>query len=189
MVKNMGNKHRTLRKVSERSKQFDSSVRNFLQSHANLIVALVIVGILIRLHTIWLLGGLVITGVLGYFAGISIGLMSSFVLSGIGFYLWITHGLPDSSHVVLDTISYWCNVWLACQYRREKKVQQNGHHDQVMSWAVANEIRNSLAAIRFVLFPIQENASDTNIDRVTAEIVKIERYFEEIESQNSRPRN
>ena len=56
-----------------------------------------------------------------------------------------------------------------------------------MSWAVANEIRNSLAAIRFVLFPIQENAPDTNIERVTEEIVKIERFFEQIESENSLP--
>ena len=182
-------KKKTLHKVIKEKKQFDSRVGSFLQSHTSLIVVLIIVGILLRLHTIWFLAGLVITGVFGYFAGISIGLASSFVLSGLGFYYWIRHGCPESSHVVLETISYWCNVWLACKHRKEKKVQQNGHHDQIMSWAVANEIRNSLAAIRFVLFPIQENAPDSNIERVTEEIVKIERFFEQIESQNYRPRS
>ncbi|MCL6445925.1 MAG: hypothetical protein K6T83_21190, partial [Alicyclobacillus sp.] len=52
-------------------------------------------------------------------------------------------------------------------------------------WAVVNDIRTSLAAIRFLLFPLHTDEKDPALQKATMELSRLERIFSQMEREDA----
>lgn len=91
-------------------------------------------------------------------------------------------GHVSSEAVIIHVVGLADVVFLGASHKLEvntlKSVQQrlhrDGGRDRVLPWAVANDIRSSLAAVRFLLFPIQEESNKRELEIAAKELSRIE---------------
>lgn len=57
-------------------------------------------------------------------------------------------------------------------------VGRNGTTDSVLPWRVVNDIRSSLAAVRFLLFPLRDGVEDGSVRAATSELERLESLFQ-----------
>ncbi|OFW78283.1 MAG: hypothetical protein A2201_03085 [Alicyclobacillus sp. RIFOXYA1_FULL_53_8] len=169
--------------------QSDRFIVNFLVSHANLITALATLGLAVwglSLGHLFFFLGLIAIGALSYFFGMTLGL-------SVGVILGLTrllHPVPDTplvTIVIVELVGYICIAWLGFRHKEQKQRQRvHEHTDQVLPWAVANEVRTSLAAVRFLLFPLHDERTSDQLETVTRELSRLENIFSEIEGRQER---
>jgi hypothetical protein len=130
--------------------------------------------------------GMIILGAVGYFLGLTIAIGLGVVLTAVDVYVAMHTGVVPST-LLLEMIGYSCIAWLGYSHReqkeRQKRLAMEVHEPQVLPWSVVNEVRTSLAAIRFLLFPLHGDGSNQEVRRATDELSRLERLFTEMEKE------
>lgn len=111
-------------------------------------------------------------------------MMVGVIWSGIDIYTWTEHSIVISQ-ILIEFISNALIAWLGYGHKKQSLLQRekaanNSHVDPVVPWAVANEIRTSLAAVRYLLFPL-EHDSNQAVHTATTELSRVEELFNELE--------
>lgn len=106
---------------------------------------------------------------------------------GANIVLYAVHRHPHLDAALIAFVEFCAMAWLGFQHQRQTTTthqqQDNSHSDQVVPWAVANDIRTSLAAIRFLLFPLHGDAKDSAVEQATMELSRLEHIFSQIERE------
>ena len=164
----------------------DGTVVEWIGSHMNLLTAIA---------TLWvctwaasngkaeIVAGIFIVGALGYFLGLMVG--ASF---GLIFFVANLLSFPFTGNnltaTMLGFVGYCVAAWLGYQHSEEKRMKaaraKQTHPDQVLPWDMVNEVRTSLAAVRYLLFPMRDG-EDQKLDLATRELSRIESLFSEYE--------
>lgn len=140
---------------------------------------------------------IVLVGAISFFIGfvqsvaVTLLMMSTLFFHGV----LVKHTL-DIPFLVAATAGWLCVSWLGYHHREEQKNQKRRlqsielDHEKTTSalpWAVSNEIRTSLAAIRFLLFPLQgesdggDASREMPIAKATNELQRLENLFMDYE--------
>lgn len=184
-----------VRLVHEWFSRSDRQIVAFLITHSNLITALATLGLalwgIVVGHVLFFVG-LIIIGAISYFFGITLGLSMGLVLSVVRL-LMPDPRTPWFTTLLVELIGYIGISWLGYRHKEQQqrqKVQEftTGHTDQILSWAVANEIRTSLAAVRFLLFPLHDEKTSRQLETVTKELSRLENLFSEMEAKQEQQR-
>lgn len=178
-----------VRLVRDCCAQSDRFIVNFLLSHTNLITALATLGLAVwglsLGHRIFFLG-LIVIGALSYFFGMTLGLSVGMLL-GLTRLLHPVPGTPRVTIAIVELVGYVCIAWLGYRHKEQKQLQKvQEHTDPILPWAVANEVRTSLAAVRFLLFPLHDEHTSDQLETVTKELSRLENIFSEIEIRQER---
>ncbi|MCL6517218.1 hypothetical protein, partial [Alicyclobacillus sp.] len=177
-----------LDRVQSWCSRLDARLVGFVRTHAHLFAAtcallLCVWGLTVR-HVGFALG-MVILGAVGYFIGLVVALGIGVVLTALDVYAAI-HTDWVASTLLLEMVGYACIAWLGYSHRQQKERQKRMaleiHEPQVLPWSVVNEVRTSLAAIRFLLFPLHGD-NNQEVRRATDELSRLERLFTEIERE------
>ncbi len=172
--------------------RMDAWLIDCLQTRFNLLMALALVGLCIWglvSGLAWFVGALAVVGALGYFFGLAVSLLCGVVFTGLDIGFGLHAGLSITP-VLVQCVGYGCSAWLGFRHKQQKQqtmqrllTTQDGHEPQVLPWAVVNEIRTSLAAIRFLLFPLHDEHTSQELKKATDELSRIEALFTEIEQE------
>ncbi len=169
----------------------DKKTVKWLKRHSHLVTALLALGILLWIHHLWYIVSVIVIGGISYFFGLSVAFVVS--LASVAINLLYTH---EPNYILTmepaKLASYVCVAWLGFHHRQQKRFQKHQsqqatfqqHPDQVVPWSVANEIRTSLASVRYLLFPIQESHKLREVDVLTDELARLEKMFEQIEKDS-----
>lgn len=182
-------------RMRERNAELDGRFVDFLQRHMDLVLAIGALGLVFwgaaTNHPGYMVE-IAVVGAVSFFAGFveSLGLAALLMVWG-----WIRYamGYPglDISSEMMQLFGYGCVAWLGFRHREQQRRQKERenprlpHADSVIPWAVANEVRTSLAAVRFLLFPLDEQESPRSIRQVTDELKRLEEIFSEIERREA----
>ena len=179
----------SVRLVRESCGKSDRNIVSFLLSHTNLVTAFTALGLAIwglSLGHYLFFVGMILIGGLSYFLGISVALIVG-VMFGVFRLVHPTLGITRVTVAIVEMVGYTCISWLGYRHKELKQIQKFNesvqfHTDQVVPWAVANEVRTSLAAVRFLLFPLHDEVTSRQLETVTKELSRLEHIFSEIES-------
>ena len=130
--------------------------------------------------------GIFVVGALGYFLGLIVG--ASF---GVICFAANLVSVPlTGNHLtaaMFGLVGYAVAAWLGYQHSEEKRMKtkkaKQTHPDQVLPWDMVNEVRTSLAAVRYLLFPVQDSQEE-QIDLATRELSRLENLFNEYDWEN-----
>jgi hypothetical protein len=177
----------------------DDAIVRFFRSHAYLCIAILSLAIFIwgcvTRHTGFAIGSILLGG-LSYFFGLSVAVLFGIVFTFMG----VVHSGVSSqaATAAVELLGYICVAWLGYGHRvqnveqkqleKERSARENGegdtHRDQIVPWSVVNEVRTSLAAVRFLLFPLHDKETGTQLEKATNELSRLEKIFSEIERDN-----
>lgn len=177
-------------KVKSQLAAFDHAVVNTMDQHTNLMTAIIVVGLCgwgIATQHIWFVIFVIMIGAAGYYLGATIALTVSFALA-----LWSTHSGGQSFDLTITTAvfeftGYSLIARLGVRHRHERaalqrtKLKALSHRDQVMSWQVSNHVRTSLAAVRFLLFPLQDQENQQALEQAVQELARLESIFQSMD--------
>ncbi len=181
-------------RVRERNAELDQRFVDFLQRHMDLVLAVGVLGLVIWAgatdRPTYVLE-IAVVGAVSFYAGFVESLGLGALLLGWG-VVQRTMGSPglDISSGMMQVFGYGCVAWLGFRHREQQRREKErsstrlSHADSVIPWAVANEVRTSLAAVRFLLFPLDEQETPRSIRQVTDELKRLEEIFSEIERQD-----
>ncbi|MBX6352390.1 MAG: hypothetical protein IRZ10_03575 [Thermoflavifilum sp.] len=143
---------------------------------------------------------LAVVGALAYTTGLVVG----FVASALGTVLlvalrWGHTGVQVEvamANGLVMGLGLLLSAWMGYHHRRVREMARKWseaqttaalhHRPHVLPWAVANEIRTSLAAIRYLLFPVHGQADPEALQRATRELARLEALFDEWDPDKKR---
>ncbi|MCF8564337.1 hypothetical protein LLE49_06210 [Alicyclobacillus tolerans] len=167
----------------------DRRAIQMIQAHSNLVAIFTALGIGIWIHQTWFALTLAMIGAMSYFGGLSLAGIASLLIVGADFAF--TGKYDDALTLVpIKLFADAAIAWLGYHHKQQKEIQKRRqqqtqnrfHSDKVLPWTAANEIRNSLAAIRFLLFPLQGGEQNQEpLQKATDELSRIEKMFEYME--------
>jgi hypothetical protein len=142
------------------------------------------------LNQSWFVVSILVIGAFSYFFGVTLSLTAGILWSGI---LFLLSPYPLKITVTVGMVHFLGYVLVSLLGHRHKAeaLQQSeqtilrSHENQMVPWAVANEVRTSLAAIRFLLFPLHDDTNYQELERATSELSRLERLFTEIEKKGT----
>lgn len=168
---------------------WDQRIQTFIKNHINLLIL-----VLLLVITAWgmesdhlaFVLGLICIGAISYFQGLALAMVIGVVWSGLDLYTWSKHGFIISQ-ILIEFVSNALIAWLGYAHKEQSKIQKQkqavtSHVDPVLPWAVANEIRTSLAAVRYLLFPLEQD-SQYDVHTATSELTRMEELFSELEKK------
>lgn len=172
----------------------DEQLMDYVRVHANLLRTVLMLGLCV--WGIWqnhisVVAGIVITGALSYFVGIILSLIVGFSWSILTAITEPTIGGIVAA-LMINFVGFSCVAWLGYQHKETTELEQSRessksstrtHSDQVVPWVVANDVRTSLAAIRFLLFPIHQDKNMNELEIASRELSRLEQVFKEIEEK------
>ena len=169
----------------------DGAVVQWIWSHMNLLTAIATLWICTWAVTngkVEIVAGIFTVGALGYFLGLIVG--ASF---GLVFFVANLLSVPfngdNMTAAMLGFVGYCVAAWLGYQHSEEKRMEteraKQTHPDQVLPWDMVNEVRTSLAAVRYLLFPMHDS-QDQKLDLATRELSRLESLFNEYERENQK---
>ncbi|MCY0874821.1 MAG: hypothetical protein OWT28_00840 [Firmicutes bacterium] len=171
---------------------------DFIARHSDLVMMLSAAILLVWavVTSQWLyVGAVIVVGGFSFF----LGFVESIVLAGAFLIYAVWSHLPshlDAATILMEVFGMGCVAWLGFRHREaqrqeRERVRQETLVESVMPWAVTNEIRTSLAAIRYLLFPYSEKIgtgeSIPSITKATDELQRIEKLFYEYEQARAVP--
>lgn len=173
----------------------DEFVMDYIRVHANLLRSILMLGLCIWgiwQHHFSIVAGIIVTGAVSYY----IGFLLSFIV-GVSWSSLIAMTEPTLNGTIttlmISLVGFSCVAWLGYQHKETAELEQSKesskrhpnytHTDQVLPWAVANDVRTSLAAIRFLLFPIHDEKKLSELEIASRELSRLEQVFKEIEEQ------
>ncbi|OPG15148.1 hypothetical protein [Ferroacidibacillus organovorans] len=140
---------------------------------------------------------IVLVGAISFFVGLVESIaITLLMLLFVFFHSVLVYHTLNVPFLVAASAGWLCVSWLGFHHREEQKNQKKRllsvewGHDQtasVLPWAVSNEIRTSLAAVRFLLFPLQseeiidDSAREMPIAKATHELQRLENLFMDYE--------
>lgn len=176
----------------ETNAHWDRMFADFIARHSELMVALsatvLVVWAMVTFHWVYVCAIILIGGV-SFF----VGFIESVVLAGaflVFVVSWTFPGRLDGSMRMMELFGLGGVAWLGFRHReaqrREKeRLRRQVTLESVMPWAITNEIRTSLAAIRYLLFPYHQTGitgdSVASITEATDELQRLENLFYEYE--------
>ncbi len=181
--------------VQDQSVTLDRKFVAWISQHTELLLA-----VAVCIIAIWAIltseftyvPAIALVGAVSFFVGFTASLgVSGLLAAWFVFQNVRIHHAIDAATVMVEVFAYGCVAWLGYRHREqqrrqmEKALQSQQHTDSVVPWVVANEIRTSLAAIRFLLFPLhatpQDDTSGDSLRQATAELQRLEQIFSNIE--------
>lgn len=169
----------------------DRTVLRLMEQHTNLMTAIVVLGLccwgLVTLH-IWFVVGVIAVGAAGYLLGATVALIGALILTALGTHMGPSFNL-DVTTILFELVGYALVARLGYGHRvahatlQRKQLELASHHDQVMPWHVSNEIRTSLAAVRFLLFPVTDEQNGRAVEEAVKELARLESLFEKLEEE------
>lgn len=174
--------------VQESVLHIDSRTVKWLKRHSHLVTAFLALGIILWIHHLWFSLTVVLIGAVSYFFGLSVAFLVSLVFAVLN----LAYSFQPSYILTMEPAKlacYVCVAWLGFHHKQQKRIQNGQMHKpnhpvQVVPWSVANEIRTSLASVRYLLFPIQENHKLHEVNVLTEELSRLEKIFEQIEKES-----
>ncbi len=182
-------------RMHQRMIRADREAMAYIRLHANLLRSVLMLGLCV--WGVWqnhgsVIAGIVITGALSYFVGFIFALIVGMAWSVITALTEPTLGGTIAA-LMINVVGFSCVAWLAYQHKEtaergqsKETMSDNPHHnhaDQVVPWAVANDVRTSLAAIRFLLFPIHQEKELNELEIASRELSRLEQVFKDIEEK------
>ncbi len=173
----------------------DQRVIRVMDLHTNLMTAVIVLGLcswgLVTGH-FWFVILLICTGAAGYYFGATIALAMS-VICVLG--LTVHAGYHGFNLTLTTALFEWVGLLLVArlgvQHRQERAALARqsdvppSHRDHVLPWHVTNNVRTSLAAVRFLLFPVQDDRNRQALETAVAELARLEQLFEMIEKDHA----
>lgn len=175
----------------KRSQQWDKQLLHLISHHVYLLVTMAISclgawgGFTGHFHYII---EMILVGAVAFTIGIVGAVVTSVVGLGLNATMFFAHTV-DPTVFLLETFGFICVIVLGHQHQTMKYARSNVQEDkpnQVLPWSVVNEIRTSLSAIRFLLFPLKEEHATSQIERATQELSRLEEIFHELERAEKR---
>jgi hypothetical protein len=174
----------------------DGSLVKWVWAHMNLLTAIATLWICTWAVTngkVEIVAGIFVVGGLGYFLGLIVGLGFGLIFFFLN-VLSVPINADTLTAAMLGFVGYCVAAWLGYQHSEEKQSEQaraqKTHPDQILPWDMVNEVRTSLAAVRYLLFPMHESQDkepenhDRKLDLATQELSRLERLFNEFEREN-----
>lgn len=177
--------------------RLDQAFVAYLTRHVDLLLAVLATGLVfwaIIEHHAGYVPEVCVIGAISFFIGFIPSLGCAAAFGGLHVALLLAGGhRVDLSALMMMALGYGCVAWLGFRHREAKR-RETERRDaatvpvsgSVIPWAVANEIRSSLAAVRFLLFPLQTQAGQTEADQpiaqATAELSRLEALFNRLSS-------
>ncbi len=168
---------------------------DYIRVHANLLRTILMLGFCV--WGVWqqhfsVITGIIVSGAVSYYIGFLVSLTV-----GIAWSVIIAMTTPTISGIIstlmISLVGFSCVSWLGYQHKETAELEQSKeslkkpsnhtHTDQILPWAVANDVRTSLAAIRFLLFPIHEEKKLNELEIASRELSRLEQVFREIEEK------
>ncbi|WDL95381.1 hypothetical protein [Alicyclobacillus sp. ALC3] len=176
---------------SEWTAAADRTVLRTIEQHANLMTAIVVLGLcgwgIVTLH-IWFVIGVIAVGAAAYLLGATVALIGALVLTAVGTHMGPSFNL-DVTTTLFELVGYALVARLGYGHRvthatlQRKQMEFASHHDQMMPWHVSNEIRTSLAAVRFLLFPVTDEHNGRAVEEAVKELARLENIFQQLEDE------
>ncbi|WP_067622541.1 hypothetical protein [Alicyclobacillus acidiphilus] len=185
-------KREPVRSFRSRTNQADERMMMFVRLHGNFMLAIGVVGLAvwgaISNHPSYIFG-LAFAGASAYVSGLVCGLCISMlylcgnVVLDPGHLFAGQSLVTDIGTILLQVIGYLAVVFLGYKHKTLREFQKAASKaNQVLPWAVVNEVRTSLSAIRFLLFPLQDDTqSREEIQKATSELSRLEQLFHDLE--------
>lgn len=177
--------------LRSRLSTLDGTLVEWIWSHMNLLTAVATLAICTWAVTndrVEITAGIFVVGALGYFLGLIVGLGFGFIFFAVNM-LSVPFTGNDVTAAMLGFVGYCVASWLGYQHSEEKQMEQerakHTHPDQVLPWDMVNEVRTSLAAVRYLLFPMHDTP-DQKLDLATKELSRLESLFNEFEKENQK---
>ncbi len=160
----------------------DSWVLDNLRSRATLIAALIGTVLLIwgiATHNPDLGIEAVLAGAMGYVVGFVPAVLGGLIITSIHFF---REGMPISNFpvILIQIMGYTYIAWLGRQHKhlaveRRTQLADSIHDAKVVPWSFVNEVRNSLLAMRLLLFVKKnETAEHAQLELIEDELLRLE---------------
>lgn len=188
-------------KAGEKLRRIDGLFVNAIQMRSNLLIALIVVTLCIwgsSTGHVWFVAGIMVVGALSYFFGIVVALLGGLAFTSVELFAAAVPHM-QASVIFMEITGYVMITWLGYRHKEQKELQQEhiqqkqqfvSHSAQVIPWSVTNEVRTSLAAVRFLLFPLDiDEQTDPTLEKATAELSRLEHLFKEMEQDKLKEAN
>jgi hypothetical protein len=182
--------HHAWRRFLTFTEDFDDMLMGFFKARQSLMAAIIGLMMLIwgiAMHQYFLLVAVVLAGAIGYGMGFTPAFLIAFILIVIP--TRFVHLLPIAE-MIIEIIGTSIIAWLGREHRltARKRLLWGGddYEKQIVSWTFVNEVRNSLLAMRLLLFQKnQDNSSGTNLKLIEDELLRLESLFGKLHDKNS----
>ena len=174
-------------RLQSRVHHYDQRLVDFLKQHMTLIAAIIGLVLFISgflLHNLEMSAEVVIAGAMGYWFGFIPAIIGGIILTGLRFEL---AGFFFSEIPLEALIGVGCLyiAWLGREHRvayirRKQEVEGFFQTSQEIPWSMVNEVRNSLLAMRLLLFSRQNGAGDANLRLVEDELTRLDNLFHDL---------
>ncbi len=186
-------------RMVQRMAILDEIVLHYIQTRLNLFAALI--GALLLVwsafaHNGFLSAEVLLAGAIGYALGFVPAMMGGIFINGLEIAL--RHGHP--LHIPTLLVQFFgCSMiaWLGHGHQmamRQAREQSRELADvsiraQIVPWTLVNEVRNSLLAMRLLLFTSKtdRNSDPQNMQLVQAELLRLEALFKELHEKQIEP--
>ena len=160
----------------------DDALMTFFKLRQSLLAALIGIAMLIWgliMHQYFLLLAVMLAGAIGYWLGFTPAFLAAFFL--IALQIHATESL-QFAQMLLEVLGTTFIAWLGREHRlaaRQRLLWGGSEFEkQVVSWTFVNEVRNSLLAMRLLLFQkSQDNPSGANLKLIEDELLRLESLF------------
>lgn len=87
--------------------------------------------------------------------------------------------------LLINLIGFCCAAWIGFSIKKSENFSAYTDSYQIIPWTVFNDTRTSLAAMRYLLFSINQKQKITELERAYNELSRLEKMFKGIEENNS----
>ncbi len=165
----------------------DDVLFHFLKQKLTLIAF--IIGIILFvlgffLHNFEMSADVVLAGAMGYWLGFIPAITGGLILTGIrfslaGFY-WAEVPLETLLCVGCMYIAWLGREHRVASIRRKQEIHGFIQTSQEIPWSMVNEVRNSLLAMRLLLFSKKSDSADMNLRLVQDELTRLDNLFHDL---------
>ncbi len=182
--------HHTWRRFLTSIEDLDDSLMVFFKSRQSLFAALIgllmlIWGIIMQQY--FLLIAVVLAGAIGYWLGFTPAFLIAFFLIVVQMRFNLTFHL---SEILIELLGTTFIAWLGREHRlaARRRLLWGGDEfeKQVVSWTFVNEVRNSLLAMRLLLFQKnQDTTASGNLKLIEDELLRLESLFGKLHEKDA----
>lgn len=167
--------------------QYDQQLFDYLKQKLTLIAAIIglilfILGFL--LHNIEMSAEVLLAGAMGYLLGFIPAVIGGLVITGIRFglsgFFWSEMPIEIVLYIGCMYIAWLGREHRVASIRRKKEVQGFIQTAQEIPWSMVNEVRNSLLAMRLLLFSKRGEQFDTSLRLVEDELTRLDNMFHDL---------
>ena len=168
----------------------DNALIRFFKNRQSLFAA--IIGLMliiwgIALHQYYLLLAVVLAGAIGYGMGFTPAFLIALLLVIVQYRSVET---PHLAEMIIEILGTTFIAWLGREHRLAARSRLlwggNEFEKQVVSWTFVNEVRNSLLAMRLLLFQkSQDSLASTNLKLIEDELLRLESLFGKLHDKHT----